>query len=150
MAKVRWDVLFSAAEHARNRAYAPYSNFHVGAALWLDDDTIIFGCNVENASYGLTICAERNALGQAVAAHRRVKAVAIVVDSKKPTPPCGMCRQVMLELCAPDVPVRTRTLKGATLSSTVARLLPHAFVKQHLFGAAALAKAARRRPRSPR
>ena len=93
------EKLISAAEEAALRAYAPYSRFHVGAAVLADDGTIYTGVNVENRSYGLTICAERNAIAHAVAmGMKTIKAVAIYSpDSEDPLPPCGACRQVMAQ-----------------------------------------------------
>jgi cytidine deaminase len=131
--RIPWALLFEAAEIARKKAYAPYSRFQVGAALLAADGTIVAGCNVENASYGLTLCAERNAAGSMVAMGKRPIACAIVVDSKKPTPPCGMCRQVLAELGALDMPVISRTVKGNKEARwTVRQLLPHAFTPDFL------------------
>lgn len=95
--------LLTAAIDARLQAYAPYSDFLVGAALVTDDDQIICGCNVENASYGLTICAERNAVFAAVAqGHRRFQAIALATVGG--VTPCGACRQVLAEFCD-DLPI---------------------------------------------
>ena len=92
------DRLVLAAREARERAVAPYSNFKVGAALEAADGTIITGCNIENASYGLTICAERVAMFKALSdGHRRFTRIAVVADTVDPTPPCGACRQVLWE-----------------------------------------------------
>src|SRR4051794_5313585 len=115
MAKdVPWEKLFEAALSAQQRAYAPYSKFPVGAAILADDGTIHAGANVENSSYGLTVCAERNAIGAAVAdGMKKVRAVAVVANTKKPCPPCGMCRQVIAEFADPETPVRSRTPDGA-------------------------------------
>ncbi|MEW5743045.1 MAG: cytidine deaminase [Myxococcota bacterium] len=124
-----WQKLFDAAEAARRRAHAPYSKFHVGAAILCDDGSIVSGCNVENASYGLTVCAERNAVGAMVLNARKPKAVAIVVDSKEPTPPCGMCRQVLAEFGDSGLEVRSRTPAGKEARWTLSELLPHAFTK---------------------
>jgi len=130
---IPWDALFEVASASRERAYAPYSKFLVGAAALFDDGTISPGCNVENATYGLTVCAERNAIGRAVGeGKQKLKAVAVVVDSREPCPPCGMCRQVMAEFAGPDLPVRMRDLKGREASYTLGDLLPHAFTKSFL------------------
>lgn len=110
---------------ARQRAYAPYSNFQVGAALLAKDGRVFTGCNVENLSYGLTICAERNAVFAAVAAGvREFTAIAIVADTREPISPCGACRQVMAEFG--DFKVLSATLDGKTFESAVGQLLPRA------------------------
>jgi cytidine deaminase len=129
MSEIPWQRLFDAAEAARNKAHAPYSKFFVGAAVLQDDGSITTGCNVENASYGLTVCAERNAMAAMVIAGRKPVAVAIVVDSREPTPPCGACRQVLAEFGAPDMPVSSRTLSGQQASWKLGELLPFAFTK---------------------
>jgi cytidine deaminase len=119
--------LAAAAIEVRERAYAPYSKFHVGAALETADGTVFKGCNVENISYGATICAERNAVLQAVAAgHTKFKAIAVVADLPGPITPCGMCRQVLGEFGGGTQVICTN-LKGDALVTTVADLLPHAF-----------------------
>ncbi|MBL4846294.1 MAG: cytidine deaminase [Planctomycetes bacterium] len=98
-------ALLEAARAAREQAYAPYSRFRVGAALLTADGTVIPGCNVENVSYGLTVCAERVAVSNAIAqGHRTFTAVAIATGTAQATPPCGMCRQVLFEF-APDLVV---------------------------------------------
>ena len=133
MSAVPWDRLFEAASAARTRAHAPYSKFAVGAALLTDQGAIVSGCNVENASYGLALCAERNAVGTMVTeGGKRVVAVAILVDSQEPTPPCGMCRQVMAEFGEPSLPVTSRALNGKELRLTLGELLPHAFTREFL------------------
>jgi cytidine deaminase len=124
--------LFEAAEAARHCAYAPYSNFQVGAALLLEDGSVVSGCNVENASYGLTVCAERNAIAAMVRMRQRPVAVAIVVDAVRPAPPCGVCRQVLAEFGSPQMVVKSKTVQGKELSWTLGELLPHAFSKAHL------------------
>ena len=115
--------LISAATTARLFAYAPYSNFQVGAALLTKDGRVFTGCNVENLSYGLTICAERSALFAAVTAGvREFEAIAIVADTCEPVSPCGACRQVMAEFG--DFKIICGTLEGKVFESTVATLLP--------------------------
>jgi cytidine deaminase len=92
------DTLVIAARRAREFAHAPFSRFKVGAALETEDGTIITGCNVENATYGLTICAERVAVFKAISeGHRVFCRIAIVADTSEPTPPCGACRQILWE-----------------------------------------------------
>ena len=119
--------LVDAALAVRQKAYAPYSHFQVGAALLAEDGTVFAGCNVENISYGATICAERNAVFQAVAAgHRKFKAVAVIADLPTPITPCGMCRQVLGEFGA-DTVVICSNLKRDVMVSTVGALLPAAF-----------------------
>lgn len=133
MTDAAWEQLFQAAAAARMIAYAPYSHFQVGAAVRSEDGSIFAGCNVENASYGLSVCAERNAIGQMVASGRRkLQAIAIVVDTPAPTPPCGMCRQVMAEFAGPELEVRSRNLQGQEARYTLGELLPHAFTREYL------------------
>lgn len=118
------------ASAAREKAYTPYSKFKVGCALLDADGHIHHGCNVENAAYGPTNCAERTALFRAVAdgkPPRSFTALAVIGDTAGPISPCGICRQVMAELCAPDMPVYLANLKGDVLQTTVAALLPGAF-----------------------
>lgn len=118
-------TLVEAAQVARARAYAPYSHYTVGAAVLTANGTVIVGCNVENASYGATICAERVALTGAVAAgHREFVALALVTANGMT--PCGLCRQVMAEL-APQMIVYIARPDGQYQTTTVAELLPHAF-----------------------
>lgn len=123
--------LLKAAAKVSRQAHAPYSKFQVGAALLTDKGEIITGCNVENASYGLTICAERNAIFHAVATHRRsFKAVAVVASGKQMPFPCGACRQVLAEFCGPDtvVLIAPRGKLAAYDQSTLGELLPKTFV----------------------
>jgi cytidine deaminase len=130
---IPWERLFEAAAEARTRAHVPYSHFPVGAAALYADGAIVTGCNVENASYGLTICAERTAIARAVAeGHPGLRALAIVVDTAQPCPPCGMCRQVMAEFAGPTLPVRSRTPKGDEARYSLQELLPHAFTSSFL------------------
>jgi len=117
-----WDHLIDEAWAARDRAYAPYSNFHVGAALLAEDGRVFSGCNVENLSYGLTNCAERVAIGAAVAAGaRKFLAVAVVADTAVPISPCGACRQVLAEFGVPRVMLANRAER---LEFTLEELLP--------------------------
>lgn len=109
------------------RAHSPYSRVRVGAALLDSRGRVHAGCNVENASYGLTVCAERNAVGAMALQGKKPKRVAIVVDHVRPVPPCGMCRQVLAEFAAMNVEVRSKTLDGQELKTTVGELLPFAF-----------------------
>jgi len=120
------DRLVEAAREVRERAYAPYSGFQVGAALEAEDGSLFTGCNVENASYGLVICAERVAVGSAVAAGaRRFRRIAVVTESDPPAAPCGACRQVLFEF-APDAEV-IAVGPHRTLEWRVRDLLPDAF-----------------------
>ncbi|MCS7003197.1 MAG: cytidine deaminase [Dehalococcoidia bacterium] len=121
------DRLMAAAVAAKQRAYCPYSRFPVGAAALTDDGTIAVGCNVENASYGLTICAERNAVAAAVVAgSRRLVAVAIATDAPTPTTPCGACRQTLHEF-GPTMTVLSVSAAGEVAEWPLADLLPAAF-----------------------
>jgi cytidine deaminase len=124
------EMLLAAAEEARKRAYIPYSRFGVGAALLDAEGAVHYGCNIENAAYGPTNCAERTALFRAVAdglKPRTFRAMAVVADTPEPVTPCGICRQVLVELCAPDMPVLLGNMKGSYRETTVAALLPGAF-----------------------
>ena len=126
------DPLIAAAADAQRRAFAPYSHFAVGAALEAEDGTIVPGCNVESASYGLTICAERVAICRGVyEGFRRFKRVAVVTDTPTPTPPCGACRQLLWEF-APDAEVLLANRTGTVIRYTVRELIPHAFDARQL------------------
>jgi len=125
------DRLLAAARAAQAQAYAPYSEYRVGAALEAEDGTLFSGCNVENASYGLTICAERTALGAAVSAGaRRFRRLVVVSDSDPPASPCGACRQVLAEFGL-DLEVRA-VGPGREMRWTLAELLPDAFTPHRL------------------
>lgn len=118
---------------ARENAYVPYSKFPVGAALLAKDGTVFEGCNIENASFGLTNCAERTAIFKAVSQGvKEFEAIAIVADTEGPCSPCGACRQVIAEFCAPTMPVYLTNLKGDVLETTVEALLPGAFTPEDL------------------
>ena len=126
------DPLIAAATEAWKRAFAPYSKFRVGAALEAEDGTIVPGCNVESASYGLTICAERCAIFRGVTdGHHCFKRVAVVTDTPTPTPPCGACRQLLWEF-APDAEVLLANLNGDVVRWTVRELIPGAFDAKQL------------------
>ena len=126
-----WDVLKRAAMDARAQAYAPYSSFTVGAAVRTKSGAVFSGCNVENASYGATICAERAALAAAVGAgERELVALAIASGAKSPAPPCGICRQSLAEL-APNLPIRSYT-GDIHREYDLASLLPDAFGRDQL------------------
>ena len=126
--------LVKRAIEARRRAYVPYSRFPVGAALLTRSGKIYTGCNVENASYGLTVCAERIAIWKAVS-EGETEFEALAVATNIGGSPCGACRQVMAEF-APDMPVLIADLSGQATASSVADLLPLAFRPEHLRQAA--------------
>ena len=130
ISKEQRESLVEAAILVRKQAYAPYSNYQVGAALLMEDGSIITGVNVENASYGLAICAERTAVGQAIAAgYRKILAVAVATDNAGS--PCGACRQVLTEF-AGDVPVYLVDAAGNGRDTTLYTLLPDHFGPEHL------------------
>jgi cytidine deaminase len=120
----QYNELISAASAARLLAYAPYSGFQVGAALVTKDGKIYTGCNVENVSLGLTICAERSAIATAIAqGSKDFAAIAVVTEGKKPAIPCGACRQVLAEF-NPSIKVLTATVDGKVQEFDLAELLP--------------------------
>jgi cytidine deaminase len=127
-----WDSLRDRAFSAMERAYAPYSGFRVGVALLGVDGLVADGCNVENAAYPAGICAERGAVAAAVVQGcRRFAALVIATEASTPTPPCGMCRQVLMEF-APEMPVLSVTRTGAQATWSMADLLPEAFTPTSL------------------
>ena len=124
--------LIAEARRARRRAYAPYSGFRVGAALESAGGAIVTGCNVENATYGLTMCAERVAMFKALSdGHRRFRRIAIVADTLAPTPPCGACRQILWEF-AGDIEIVLANLRRETGRHRLAELLPLPFDRRLL------------------
>ncbi|ABI77012.1 cytidine deaminase [Hyphomonas neptunium ATCC 15444] len=126
---IDWDALKAAAREMQARAYVPYSEYRVGAALLTADGTVVTGCNVENASFGATCCAERTAVFTAVAAgHRDFRAIAVATNGADAGTPCGICRQVLAEFSADGaLEVVCFTPEGAEARYTLAELLPHAF-----------------------
>tara|TARA_R110000744_G_scaffold262275_3_gene376840 strand:- start:2926 stop:3345 length:420 start_codon:yes stop_codon:yes gene_type:complete len=136
MSKIKSDemlALVSAAKAGFEKAYAPYSNFHVGAAALTASGKIVKGCNVENASYGLTVCAERNCLAQGViSGEQAFKALVVYTNQEKLTPPCGACRQVIVEFLAPDALVMAVNHNNNKKQWTVNELLPDAFTPKDL------------------
>ncbi|MBZ5591870.1 MAG: cytidine deaminase [Acidobacteriia bacterium] len=121
------DGLIEAALHVRDHAHAPFSEFKVGAALEGDDGQIHTGCNVENATYGLTVCAERVAVFKAVSeGARKFRRIAVVADTDALTPPCGACRQILWEFCG-DIEVILANLHGKTESLRLKELFPRPF-----------------------
>lgn len=119
--------LIEAARQVREKAYAPYSNFKVGAAVRAKSGKIYTGCNVESASYGLTVCAERVAVWKAVSeGENEFTNVAVVADTEELTPPCGVCRQIIWEFGG-DIPITFSNLNGKTETVKMSELLPRAF-----------------------
>jgi cytidine deaminase len=126
------DPLVAAARAARRRAYAPYSRFRVGAAVRAGG-RVFDGANVENASYGLTLCAERAAVTAAVlSGARRLEAIAVASGTAPPTPPCGMCLQTLAEFAGPELQVHLAGPRGAAVTTTLGALLPRGFSKRYL------------------
>jgi cytidine deaminase len=128
-----WDALLEAAWTARDQAYAPYSGFHVGAALLLRDGSVFPGCNVENAAYPVTHCAERTAICAAVSRGMKpgdLLALVVVTEAETLTPPCGACRQVIAEF-AGELPILLANRHGRALHD-IRDLLPHAFTGRNL------------------
>lgn len=119
--------LIDAAAEVREHAYAPFSKFRVGAAVETADGKIYTGCNIESASYGLTVCAERVAIWKAVSEGvKDFKQIAVVVDTEELTPPCGVCRQIIWEFGG-DIPVTMANLEGKSETVQMRDLLPRAF-----------------------
>ena len=127
-----YETLLEEAKQARLKAHTPYSNFKVGAAVLTKSGAIFQGCNIENSSYGATVCAEQIALFHAYThEEREIEAIAIVTDAPKPCPPCGICRQVIMDL-AGDVDIIYANLQGETRRFKTSELLPSAFTHEFL------------------
>ncbi|WP_044894761.1 cytidine deaminase [Bacillus alveayuensis] len=127
------DQLIEQAKKAREYAYVPYSKFKVGAALLTKEGKVYRGCNIENAAYSMCNCAERTALFKAYSeGDKEYTALAVIADSPRPVPPCGACRQVISELCPPEMKVILTNLKGDITELTVKELLPGAFSAEDL------------------
>ncbi|WP_448213941.1 cytidine deaminase [Colwellia sp. MEBiC06753] len=128
-----WQQLKQLAQTGFERAYAPYSRFQVGAAAQDSQGSYYCGCNVENASYGLTVCAERNCMAQAVInGCRELTALVIYTEQEKLTPPCGACRQVIAEFMAPTAEIKAMNHLGREKTWAVQALLPDAFTPNDL------------------
>jgi len=127
-----YDALIAAATKGREHAHAKFSNFKVGAALRTPSGKVYTGCNIENATYGLTVCAERTAIFKAISeGERKFDAIAVVTDTDTLTPPCGACRQIIWEFCG-DVPVILANLKGKTETFHMSQLFPKPFDSSNL------------------
>ncbi|RWZ60305.1 cytidine deaminase [Halobacillus fulvus] len=127
------EQLINKAKDMREQAYVPYSKFPVGAALLAEDGTVYTGCNIENAAYPVTCCAERVAIFKAISeGQHRFKELAVVADTKRPVPPCGSCRQVMSEFFDAHVKIHTANLQGDTKSLSMEELLPFSFASSDL------------------
>ncbi len=125
---MNWEPLLAAAAAARAHAHAPYSRFAVGAAVATSDGRIFAGCNIENRSYGVTLCAERGAVAAAVAAGgRELAAVAILTEADPPAPPCGLCRETLAEFCPPELPILLASVGGERRVTTLGELFPQVF-----------------------
>ena len=125
--------LVDAAAEVREKAYAPYSNFKVGAALLTTEGAVFQGCNVENVAYPEGTCAEAGAIAAMIAGgHSRIAEVAVIADSPMPVSPCGGCRQKLAEFADPDVKVTMATTDGLRVTTTVRDLLPGVFTNDHM------------------
>lgn len=123
--------LIDAAIRARQNAVAPFSGFKVGAAIETVAGQIFTGCNIENVSLGLTVCAERVALWKAISeGEREFRSIAVVSDAENPAPPCGACRQLLWECCG-DIPVLLHSLRGVSRSTRLAELFPQPFDRRY-------------------
>lgn len=133
MILLEFKELILAAKEARENAYVPYSNFKVGAAVLTDDGEIYKGCNIENASYGATNCAERTAIFKAVSeGHRTIKAIAVIGSDENLTYPCGICRQVIAEFASEDIKIIIAKDENEFIIRSMEDILPGAFSKKDL------------------
>lgn len=127
------EQLFHFAKEAMETAYVPYSKFRVGAVVVTKDGQLFTGCNIENASYGATNCAERTAIFKAVSqGYREFEKIMVIADSETPCAPCGICRQVVAEFFDPSAEIVMTNLKGEFLVKTVEEILPYAFGPKYL------------------
>jgi len=129
------EPLFKAAQTARSHSYSPYSGHKVGAAIRLKSGQIFSGCNVENSSYGATVCAERVAVQKAVSELGKIEIaeVLVITDATPPWPPCGLCRQVLAEFVAPgEVPLHSCNIDGVVETQPFGEIFPQAFTPGHL------------------
>lgn len=128
------ESLFKKAVTARKKAYAPYSNHKIGACILMSDGSIFTGANVENASYGGTVCAERTAIWKAITEGAKIpiQGIVVVSDHTDPWPPCGMCRQVISEFGTPETKVWIGNTKKIVKEFTFAEIFPEAFTPGHL------------------
>lgn len=127
--------LMTAAKAARKRAYAPYSNFAVGAAVLTETGKVYQAGNIENASYSLCLCAERTVIFKAISeGDKQIHGLAVIADTPEPVSPCGACRQVIMEFCNPTMPIFLGNLNGNIIETTVQKLLPFAFSGKDLNG----------------
>lgn len=141
MTAINWVALNAAAKAASEQAYAPYSQFPVGVAIQAENGKIFAGCNVENASYGGTVCAERNAIAAAVVAgERKFVALLVYTPQSKLTPPCGICRQVIAEFFMPDAPIASSNHLGQQQNWSLQQLLPDAFTPTYLAASTKISK----------
>ncbi len=128
----RKEKLIAAAKGARLRAHEPYSHFKVGAAVETGGGLIFTGCNIENSTYGLTVCAERVAIFKAISeGYKKLVRIAVVTDTRELTPPCGACRQIIWEFCG-DIEIILANLKGKTKSYRTRKLFPNPFDRRFL------------------
>jgi cytidine deaminase len=126
-------MLVEKAIEARSKAYVPYSKFQVGAAIITSNDTLYLGCNIENASYGLTNCAERTAIFKAVSeGETEIKAIAVVGDTEGPISPCGACRQVIAEFATENTQIYLANLNGDVKETTISEILPGYFTSKDM------------------